>query len=618
MTYNLLNYSGGRTAEFRTVLTGTQPDVLVAEEITGDESSVDLFLGDVLDAVNPGEWVAGPYTNGPDTDAAIFYRAAKCTLLAHTTIATALRDIDEWTIRPASHQDPSTAIRLYAVHLKASQGSAEEQLRLAEVTLLRDRMETYPAGGHYAVLGDFNIYTATEPAFVYMTSPAHGAAGVVSDPIGRVGNWHVNEDYADIHTQSPRVTQFGGGANGGMDDRFDMILAAPALLDGESIDLLPATYTAFGQDGQHFDGALNVPPFTVVTQPVAQALHDASDHLPVFADFQLPALLLADAALDVGAAIVGGVVDAPFDVGNAAAPPADELDYSFAAPPLFDAPAGTFQAPPGAGAATHSIGMDTGSPGARAGTLTITTDDPDRTSWDVALTGTVLDHAQPSADGATLLLVAPLDLGTVAAPDTAAASARVYDLGFGPLRSELEVWDAELTGDPGFLLDGGFTPAVAGTTPATFGVRFPAQGAALGLHVGTLVLRTRDLPGPPGAVDLDDVQFDLAVNVVDGTVAAGLPAAIARTGFVTLRPNPFRSVSEVRFGLARAARARVSVVDVAGRAVRTLVDAALPAGEHAAAWDGRDASGGEAAPGVYFVRLTADGTAETRKVTRLR
>jgi hypothetical protein len=40
----------------------------------------------------------------------------------------------------------------------------------------------------------------------------------------------------------------------------------------------------------------------------------------------------------------------------------------------------------------------------------------------------------------------------------------------------------------------------------------------------------------------------------------------------------------------------------------------LAAGEQAIRWDGRGDDGADVLPGVYFVRLDTDGTAQTRKV----
>ncbi|MFN8180038.1 MAG: FlgD immunoglobulin-like domain containing protein [bacterium] len=620
MDYNPLNYNGttGRDAYYRRILANVQPDILVLEEIATDQAAVNAFKTNVLEVVNPGQWIAGPFTNGPDTDAAIFYRASACSLVAYVTIPTDLRNIYEWTVRPTGHSNPSTDFRLYAVHLKASQGSSEEAQRLSEVTSLRAQMETFPVGGHYAVMGDYNIYTATEPAYVYMTSPAHGLAGVLEDPIQREGNWHDDASFADIHTQSTRTTSFGGGATGGMDDRFDIILVSPSDRDGQGFDALPSTYTAFGQDGQHFNLAINIPPYSVVDSLTAVALWQASDHIPVFVDYQLPALMNVASSLGLGTAIVGGTASAILSVGDSAAPPADALDYSFAAPPGFSAPGGSFQAAPGV-TNPHAIDMDTSTPGVKGGTLVISSDDPDRLGQNVALAGTVLAHAVPSADAGTQQLVAALDLGTVADPDTAAAVASVFDLGYGPLESALEVHAADLGGDPGFFLDGGFSARTAAAAPATYGVRFAAAGATSGVHTGTLVFHTRDLPGLSGALDRDDVQFDLTVTVQNGATGAQVAAAPpTRTGFVSLSPNPFRGEASVRFGLAAPERARIVVVDVAGRMVRGLLDRSLPAGAHDVSWDGRDAGGRVAAPGIYFVRLTAGNVAETRKIAHLR
>ena len=45
-----------------------------------------------------------------------------------------------------------------------------------------------------------------------------------------------------------------------MDDRFDFQLISSELLDGIGLDLIPNTYRTLGNDGNHFDMAINVPP----------------------------------------------------------------------------------------------------------------------------------------------------------------------------------------------------------------------------------------------------------------------------------------------------------------------------------------------------------------------
>lgn len=100
------------------------------------------------------------------------------------------------------------------------------------------------------------------------------------------GNWHDVSNYAQYFTQSPRLRQFGGGASGGLDDRFDLLLISPAMANNGTITIVPNTYTAYGNDGNHMNDSINSIPNTAVSQEVANALHYASDHLPVFASFE--------------------------------------------------------------------------------------------------------------------------------------------------------------------------------------------------------------------------------------------------------------------------------------------------------------------------------------------
>ncbi len=78
-------------------------------------------------------------------------------------------------------------------------------------------------------------------------------------------------------------------------------------------------------------------------------------------------------------------------------------------------------------------------------------------------------------------------------------------------------------------------------------------------------------------------------------------------------PGP---VAVLRFALPRPVTATVGVFNSGGHLVRMLLDGALPAGEHACRWDGRDMGGGGVPSGEYHVRLTiADRVVTSRRVT---
>ena len=89
----------------------------------------------------------------------------------------------------------------------------------------------------------------------------------------------------------------------------------------------------------------------------------------------------------------------------------------------------------------------------------------------------------------------------------------------------------------------------------------------------------------------------------------GVPVVTALEGAA---PNPFNPATTIRFGLASSAMVRLTVYDLAGRRVATLLDEPREAGRHGATWDGRDDKGRLLASGVYFCRLDAGGHSETK------
>jgi len=102
---------------------------------------------------------------------------------------------------------------------------------------------------------------------------------------------------------------------------------------------------------------------------------------------------------------------------------------------------------------------------------------------------------------------------------------------------------------------------------------------------------------------------------------SGLAAGIGdRTrGLLRIRPNPFSVSTDISFVVERDRHVRLSIYDVSGRCLRTLVSGDLPRGVNAVAWDGRDNRGRAVGTGVYLCRLeTDDGLLVTSKAMLLR
>jgi len=68
-------------------------------------------------------------------------------------------------------------------------------------------------------------------------------------------------------------------------------------------------------------------------------------------------------------------------------------------------------------------------------------------------------------------------------------------------------------------------------------------------------------------------------------------------------PNPFNPSTTISFSLSEAGRASLSIYNLKGQLIRSLVDGHLSAGANTLVWDGRDAMGRSVASGVYLYRL---------------
>jgi hypothetical protein len=122
---------------------------------------------------------------------------------------------------------------------------------------------------------------------------------------------------------------------------------------------------------------------------------------------------------------------------------------------------------------------------------------------------------------------------------------------------------------------------------------------------------------PVVAVALDPDNWVLR-EVIDKGVSAVQDVVPDVARLVGNVPNPFNPATEIRFTLPADQAVRLVVYDVSGRLVKTLVDEARPAGDHAARWDGTDRSGRAVASGTYFARLTGRGVNQVRSMALIR
>ena len=83
-------------------------------------------------------------------------------------------------------------------------------------------------------------------------------------------------------------------------------------------------------------------------------------------------------------------------------------------------------------------------------------------------------------------------------------------------------------------------------------------------------------------------------------------------------PNPFNPHTTLHVQLPTSAPVRLTLYNVAGQVVLTLVDTPLEAGYHTFYWDGRDQHGQPVTSGVYLYRLTAGPHVRVGKMALIR
>ncbi len=91
----------------------------------------------------------------------------------------------------------------------------------------------------------------------------------------------------------------------------------------------------------------------------------------------------------------------------------------------------------------------------------------------------------------------------------------------------------------------------------------------------------------------------------------------ALPGAVVLRqnfPNPFNPSTTIAFSISERARVDLSIYDIRGRRVRTLIRGEVSPGDHTVVWDGTDEKGGKIGSGSYFYRVTTNGDVVTRRM----
>ncbi len=119
-------------------------------------------------------------------------------------------------------------------------------------------------------------------------------------------------------------------------------------------------------------------------------------------------------------------------------------------------------------------------------------------------------------------------------------------------------------------------------------------------------------------LEVTDACTDPGPNTTTFDPAYEFGPVAAQAQLVGNAPNPFSGRTTVEFALPERTRVTVSVYDMMGRKVATLVDGVRSGGSHTVSWNGQADGGQDLASGVYLMRMQADDRSETQRVTIVR
>ena len=307
MTYNLLNYGNfppgycdisvnnptDKDEYLRTIIDYTKPDIFVVNEIGDNATYHDRILDSILNINGISSFQRANITNIAYSYIInqLYYNSDKLTLHSQEIVNTYIRDINLYRLYYNSPElalyNDTVFLNCIVCHLKSGSNSSDESSRATMTINAMNYLNNNNIAGNCFFMGDFNVKNSSEQAFQNLINYPNPSIRFY-DPVNQIGTWYNNSSFAAFHTQSSNYYSNGCASGGGLDDRFDFILASEEIIYGtDDVQYVNNSYWAVGQDGSHFNSSVEYQGNNSVPSTVLNSLLEMSDHLPVILDIEI-------------------------------------------------------------------------------------------------------------------------------------------------------------------------------------------------------------------------------------------------------------------------------------------------------------------------------------------
>ena len=184
--------------------------------------------------------------------------------------------------------------------------------------------------------------------------------------------------------------------------------------------------------------------------------------------------------------------------------------------------------------------------------------------------------------------------------------------------------DSLLIGGASMMGDG----MAVGPYDHTYSVHFTPGGALAAGEFKQLCIDSSFVPPageflfvsePSGMTWPPGFSGKICVTIKGPDAADGEKPAVPFTyGLNQNYPNPFNPTTKIAYSVERKGHVNISIFNILGQTVNTLVDEDQEAHDYEIYWHGDDDNGSQVASGIYFYKMTAGDFVETRKMVLMR